>query len=121
MSGAEARGQFLAAIFCIDCRTGGAPARWSVTSREAVMRAILLMSAILAAFVLLAPTAGHTDPYRWCAQYSGLGGGGRNCGFVTLAQCQATVSGIGGFCEPNTFYTGSERAVRRHKKTVDRY
>jgi|BarGraNGADG00212_1021973.scaffolds.fasta_scaffold06265_7 hypothetical protein len=29
-----------------------------------------------------------------------------NCGFVTIEQCRATVSGIGGFCEPNQFYTG---------------
>jgi hypothetical protein len=50
----------------------------------------------------------HADPYRWCAMYTGDAGGASNCGFVTLAQCQATVSGIGGSCEPNQFYTGSE-------------
>jgi hypothetical protein len=27
-----------------------------------------------------------------------------NCGFLTLEQCRATVSGIGGFCVPNQFY-----------------
>ena len=84
------------------------------------MRAILTMSAILAAFALLEPTASHADPYKWCAQYSGLGGGGRNCGFVTLEQCRATVSGMGGFCEINTFYTGPEVPVRRPKRAVRR-
>lgn len=47
--------------------------------------------------------------YPWCAQYSGRGGGGRNCGFSTYSQCMATVSGIGGFCERNSFYQGKPR------------
>ena len=45
------------------------------------------------------------DPYRWCADYSGSIGG-RNCYFITLEQCRATVSGAGGTCTPNPFYTG---------------
>ena len=44
--------------------------------------------------------------YPWCAQYTGRGGGGRNCGFSSYGQCMATVSGIGGFCERNQFYQG---------------
>ena len=32
------------------------------------------------------------------------GARGTNCGFLTIEQCRATVSGIGGFCEPNQFY-----------------
>ena len=39
--------------------------------------------------------------------YSGDGDGGRNCGFSTLEQCRATISGMGGSCEPNLFYPGS--------------
>jgi hypothetical protein len=65
----------------------------------------------------------EADPYRWCADYSGggLGGGGTNCGFVTLEQCRATVSGIGGFCSPNPFYDGRpvvvpEDARARYKR-----
>lgn len=47
------------------------------------------------------------DPYRWCAIYSGgRGGGAQNCYFVTLAQCQMAVSGVGGFCSPNQFFDG---------------
>jgi len=30
------------------------------------------------------------------------------------------VSGIGGYCERNTFYTGPQGADRRHKKTLRR-
>lgn len=59
------------------------------------------------------------DPYPWCADYSaGNGGGGTNCGFLTIEQCRATVSGIGGFCVPNQFYNpgpaGHTRSTRHH-------
>lgn len=82
------------------------------------MRAVLLIAAILTALTLAAPTAGQAQTYPWCAQYGGWSGGGRNCGFVSYAQCMATVSGVGGFCERNAFYTGPERPVRRPKKAV---
>jgi hypothetical protein len=45
------------------------------------------------------------DPYRWCAEYSGRGGG-TNCYFVTLEQCRTAISGNGGFCRQNGFYDG---------------
>lgn len=46
------------------------------------------------------------DPYRWCAIYSGKFGGASNCYFVTLEQCRATVSGVGGYCNTNPRYDG---------------
>jgi hypothetical protein len=54
--------------------------------------------------------------YPWCAQYGGSSGGGRNCGFSTLEQCRVTVSGIGGFCEPNLFYPGSTSETSQSKR-----
>lgn len=68
-----------------------------------------------ALFTLLAawPTnTAQADPYRWCAVYAGgeTGSGGSNCYFLTLEQCRAAISGMGGFCEPNQFYDG--RPVR---------
>jgi hypothetical protein len=39
--------------------------------------------------------------YPWCARYDWTT---RNCGFVSFQQCLATISGIGGRCEPNPFY-----------------
>ncbi len=48
----------------------------------------------------------------WCASYSG-GSGGTNCGFYSFEQCRATVSGIGGFCQPNPFSAGAAREPRR--------
>lgn len=56
------------------------------------------------------------DPYPWCAVYGGRGGGGTNCGFLTIEQCRATVSGIGGFCTPNQFYNPRPAARARKKQ-----
>ena len=52
----------------------------------------------------------------WCASYSG-GSGGTNCGFYSFEQCRATVSGIGGFCQPNPFSgSGAAREPRRRSR-----
>jgi hypothetical protein len=64
--------------------------------------------------------AAQADPYRWCADYTALGGiGARNCYFITLAQCRATISGVGGMCVENPFYDGigatDSRPARRIK------
>jgi len=72
-----------------------------------------------AALVISSSTAASAQiNYPWCAVYSGRGGGGTNCGFSTIEQCRATISGMGGFCEPNQFYTGSAEkpAKRAHKR-----
>ena len=58
------------------------------------------------------------DPYKWCAVYD-MWGGSTNCGFVTLEQCRATISGIGGSCELNQFYTGpNEKPTKRTRKRL---
>jgi hypothetical protein len=46
--------------------------------------------------------------YPWCAHYGGgrFGGGGSNCGFLTRAQCMATISGMAGFCDGNPWWQG---------------
>jgi hypothetical protein len=61
-------------------------------------------------------TPAHAQNYPWCAYYSGRAlGGASNCGFTTFQQCLATVSGIGGFCEPNTQYRPPPGPHRRHR------
>jgi hypothetical protein len=83
------------------------------------MRCIALMGiAAIASLTALTTPVGAEIEYPWCAQYSGRGGGGRNCGFSTIEQCRATVSGIGGFCEPNLFYPGaaSDTSQRKRKR-----
>ena len=54
----------------------------------------------------------HADPYRWCAVLS-MGDAAYNCGFATLEQCRASVSGINGWCELNQFYTGPAKEPAR--------
>lgn len=70
--------------------------------------AIKFLTALVALPIVLSQVPANAlpyDPYPWCAEYSaGNGGGGTNCGFLTIEQCRATVSGIGGFCVPNQFY-----------------
>jgi hypothetical protein len=43
--------------------------------------------------------------------------GSSNCGFKTLQQCMATVTGVGGSCQPNQFYnpgrSGRAKAQRQ--------
>lgn len=82
------------------------------------MRAIVssILSATAAAGLLVCasvPASAASDPYRWCAQYGPEGG--RNCGFITLQQCLDTVSGVGGGCELNRFYTGPETQTAPRK------
>jgi len=81
------------------------------------MRRLLAATIIAAVTVVLMPTAGNADPYKWCAVYGGDMGGSSNCGFVTIEQCRATVFGMGGFCELNRFYTGpAEQPAQRARK-----
>jgi uncharacterized protein DUF3551 len=74
-----------------------------------VLQETLNVRPVLAVLLLVATGSlaenARADPYRWCAQYSGKSGA-TNCYFLTLGQCRATVSGVGGFCVPNNFYDG---------------
>lgn len=74
---------------------------------------VAALTAAIPAGVAAEPYKPPHDPYKWCAVYGGDSGGASNCGFLTLEQCRLTVSGIGGSCEPNQFYTGPEPQVRR--------
>jgi len=67
------------------------------------MRLLLLTIGLIIATSALGPRA-NAQNYPWCAQYSGRDGGGQNCGFVSFAQCMATVQGMGGFCVQNNTY-----------------
>jgi hypothetical protein len=83
-----------------------------------------VMAALLVAPVVLTQTPANAlpcDNTRWCAQYSGTAGGGTNCGFFTIEQCRATVSGIGGFCVPNQFYNPCGSSGRRSSRYRHRY
>ena len=67
-------------------------------------------------FLIVGPAV--ADPYKWCAAYRN---GSNNCGFTTIEQCRASVSGVGGSCEPNQFYTGPDKtSAQRSPKQVQR-
>ena len=79
-----------------------------------------VMAILATVLVLLTQTpaiALPCDNTRWCAQYSGKSGGATNCGFFTIEQCRATVSGIGGFCVPNQFYNPCGSTKRRSSRS----
>ena len=59
---------------------------------------------VLAIFVVAVGTSAQLEAqnYPWCAEYGTPGG--TNCGFTTLQQCMAALSGNGGFCNQNTQY-----------------
>ena len=69
----------------------------------------------------LASGTAQADPYRWCADYGAFGNRGTNCYFMTIEQCRAAISGVGGFCRPNPFYDGrpvttpEDRPARRRR------
>lgn len=70
---------------------------------------------VMSLFLIAGPAA--ADPYKWCAAYRN---GGNNCGFTTIEQCRASVSGAGGSCVPNQFYTGPEKTSAQRSQQAQR-
>jgi len=89
-------------------RTQAAPASIPAQQTDSIAARLVSIIAITMSVVLVVAKA-SADPYPWCA-VSGSSGS-TNCSFVTLGQCQATISGIGGFCEPNPSFTGPPAPV----------
>jgi Protein of unknown function (DUF3551) len=52
----------------------------------------------------------------WCAKYSGMDGG-TNCGFYTLQQCRAAISGVGGSCSPNPWVSQNPAPRRKARRS----
>jgi hypothetical protein len=67
-------------------------------------------AAVALSMTLAAPAQAQT--YPWCAEFSGRAS---NCGFASWQQCQATISGIGGWCSPNPYYTGEPTPRTRRR------
>jgi Protein of unknown function (DUF3551) len=53
---------------------------------------------VTGASMYFAVGSASADAYKWCSVESDSGG--TNCGFVTIEQCRATISGKGGSCQP---------------------
>ena len=69
-----------------------------------------MRTAIAFLFAITAASAvepAKADPYRYCAVYGSFGGGGvESCWYLTIEQCRASVSGLGGFCKESAWYDG---------------
>ncbi len=82
----------------------------------------IAIGALFTLMVLFVGTPAKADPYRWCAVYGSFGGGGvESCWYLTIEQCRAAVSGIGGFCKESAWYDGRPVATdgpppMRHRK-----
>jgi Protein of unknown function (DUF3551) len=68
---------------------------------------------VLAIVLVTAGVGTRTEAqnYPWCADYAGFGS--QNCGFTTIQQCMAALSGNGGFCNVNTQYVSPAGLVPR--------
>jgi len=75
---------------------------------------------LIAAIVIVLAALTQTSNAQWCAEYS-AGGGGESCGFSTFAQCQASVSGIGGFCRPSQYNNPGGSSGRRSSRYRSNY
>lgn len=72
---------------------------------------------LIAALFAATDKVGSEEPYPWCAAYSGPSNGATNCGFVTIEQCRATISGVGGYCQQNPWYPGpANKSAQRSRK-----
>ncbi|MDI3470737.1 MAG: hypothetical protein OJF62_002800 [Pseudolabrys sp.] len=82
-----------------------------------IIGTIMLGLLSLAAFSA-GPPARAEVYYPWCAVYAGgaNGIGSTICSFDTARQCQETVRGVGGMCQPNPAYPGpaQTRTRRQH-------
>jgi hypothetical protein len=82
------------------------------------MRIVFAAAALL--FAVSATQPAQADPYKWCALYGGNAmDGSKACWFTTYEQCLATVTGLAGWCVPNTFASEPDAApAKRMKKRV---
>jgi len=72
-------------------------------SAKRVIRLVILAAA--ATLTMLANEAAQAREYPWCAHYGGADNDATNCGFETIEQCRAAISGAGGYCQTNPRYT----------------
>ena len=83
------------------------------------MRKLVVFSAFALAFLAGAGKSAQAEViYPWCAYHNAST---YNCGFTNFYQCQASISGIGGYCAQNPRFYGQayDGQVRRKRKVVE--
>jgi hypothetical protein len=93
----------------------GSAATWSLAaSAQLTVRVIKIGFLLSAVLVIAAPSVAHAV---WCASYKT---GGENCGFSSQAQCQAAISGAGGWCIARGGDAQTAERTRERAKTPPR-
>jgi Protein of unknown function (DUF3551) len=82
------------------------------------MRTILFVIAALAASTVLSIGAAQAQNYPYCLK---MGPGPGNCMYTTYAQCQASASGTGYYCQPNYALQGARYGGSRARAYGPRY
>lgn len=82
-----------------------------------ILQLIIAVSALAGSAAI--GTVAHAQEYPWCAHY-GDDNGGTNCGFSTLEQCKAAISGNGGSCDANPFYSQAPHPAGKSPKRAAR-
>lgn len=81
--------------------------------RKRTMRTLAVLAVIAAALCFETSNANAQGKYwPWCSRY----GWTVVCAYANVQQCQAAVSGAGGFCQPNV--VGPPVVERRYAKRV---
>ena len=81
------------------------------------MRILATLALIAASFSLTHDASAQGTYYPWCARYNAYT---YNCGFTTWQQCQATVSGAGGYCQQNVMPPPMVQSRASKKRKVQR-
>lgn len=76
------------------------------------MRLLMILGIAAAALMAGAGVTFASDESAWCAYYGGRNSS-TNCGFYSLAQCRAAISGVGGTCGMNPRYQSAPDKPRR--------
>ncbi len=80
------------------------------------MRTIIFAAAVVAAASVLDIGAAQAQNYPYCLK---MGPGPGNCMYSTYAQCQASASGTGYYCQPNYALRGAY--ARYGRSRANRY
>jgi hypothetical protein len=81
------------------------------------MRTLAAFAVIAASFVFTHEARAQSTYYPWCSRYDAYS---YNCGFKTWQQCQANISGMGGYCYQNPMPGPVEEVRAGHKRRPKR-
>lgn len=82
--------------------------------------ALVILAAVTVLTSAPAPAQTYGGNYPVCLQHYRWGGSDIECAFTSLAQCNASASGLSAQCLPNPYYANAqmhrEQSRRRHPR-----